>query len=219
MQNEPIEKVELYYIDENDDKNIVITVNDDSLYFYEYNGYNEYFNFKSIDKYLDNFYLEIKTDSKDENMHLSIDLDYINKNFFAEKNKNISEDKPVNKEIEYIRDYELENKLKANLEYKNQDNNEYYYKIIDKKKKRIEYIYQLLTNTLHITIYNDEKIEEQFIYDLNTKEIDYRSYINDVYNFSYLDEYNCLYGDCGKESNMKEKVADFNKYISFILEK
>ena len=83
-----IKKITLYYKDKNNEDKLIIYTTSNNLLVRDINGYNEYFDFKNMDYYLNNMYLDVEFEDVKETLKINFKEDYINDSFFVRKNSN-----------------------------------------------------------------------------------------------------------------------------------
>ena len=169
-----IEYLELYYI-ENNVKKVICGVNDNVLSFVDYKGYEEYFETSKIKFIINNLYLDIKYNNEVEKIKLTLLEDYVNDDFLFINDKKIT--KNYKSQINEDRANELITIIKN--KFKKTESN-YTYEINDKNKK-IQFNYLIENSLLIVTILNNNKICEEYYFDLNYLTL---SFDSENYNFS-----------------------------------
>ena len=197
---------EIFYNYNNKENVILKSQNGNELLVSIY-GSNNYFTYKNKDQIIKNTYLRIKYDGKEEIIKLNFQRDMVNNKilFFGNQPKVTENDNYNNSIIENID--KIEAKILKNFSY-NEDEENYFingnmdgysYKIkysdISKNFEVYEYrdeiyIYEfdLIFNELKYSKYNDEKIDDIFIYSFDNKECisgnceEVESFINKYYN-------------------------------------
>ncbi len=203
-----IENVELYYL-YNNKKEIIYSSEDKNIYFFDYNGYEEYFPFSDFKEILKNMYLKIQYKKSSKNMKydiikLNFIKDYANNNLTFKKYPKINNN--INNNLKNNKEEELINKIKKT--YKKEEDK--YYLILNDNKKKIEYL--MINNKLIVTIYINNVIVEDYNYDLKYSNLLYNKYQKKEILFSYncLNNCVCEYGNCSKNTNI---LSNFNKIV------
>lgn len=211
LDNKKIDKLELFYVIDNNEKEILST-EEENILFFDYLGYEEYFDMKYYSSIIKNMYLKIYYDNTYEVLNLSFEEDYVNDNLIFSKKKSISKDyvKKDNKTL----NYDLEKRIKSNFNTSDKEN---YYYSLKKDNKNIDITYISSSRELNVTIYKEDLIIEEYYYDLDTNEVYFDNYENDKYSFEYKKKYTCVSGDCGSERDMKDKSKFFKDLIEEII--
>jgi len=171
-----IEYLELYYID-NDVKNVICGTDDNILSFVDYKGYEEYFDLSKIEFIKNNLYLSIKYNDETEIIRLTLLEDYVNDDFLFINDRKITNDYKT--QINEKTSKELIDKIK-NKFTKNKVG--YAYEISEKEKE-IQLNYVVDNSLLIVTILDNNKINEEYYFDLNYLTLSFESYVEN-YNFS-----------------------------------
>lgn len=79
-----IEKIEIYWLN-NNKKEFIMSTNNKNIFFYDYLGYGEYFDFKKINNIFNNLYIEITYKDDVQNIKLVLRKIYSNKKIFPQK--------------------------------------------------------------------------------------------------------------------------------------
>ena len=211
--NEEIENLLLYYINEKGKKIEIISTNGDSIMFTDYKGYDEYFESKKINYIIKNMYLKITYKSFNEIIKLNFDENYINDIFFITNNTNV--DKNKSKKIESILDFkdiELIEQIKS--VYKLKDSN-YLYKT-QNEKEIIEIYYFDDSNVIKLINYDiNNNIIENWIYQINSNIITYQNYKEN--KFYLFKDNKCDCKNCN-ENELENIINNFYNEISESLE-
>ena len=186
LDNKKIDKLELFYVIDNNEKEILST-EEENILFFDYLGYEEYFDMKYYSSIIKNMYLKIYYDNTYEV--------YVKKD-----NKTLN--------------YDLEKRIKSNFNTSDKEN---YYYSLKKDNKNIDITYISSSRELNVTIYKEDLIIEEYYYELDTNEVYFDNYENDKYSFEYKKKYTCISGDCGSERNMKDKSKFLKDLIEEII--
>lgn len=179
--SDKITETRLYYKNGGKEINLRNRENMDDLIVNKY-GYDEYFSYRDVDKFMDNLYLEVKNDEYNENIKLHFTEVESNDDFVYTLNNNVSDDESsniVDDDIpKYVRDnfkYDSDSKSYV-YEHKDGDKSvvEQYssdtkiYVVMEKiSNKYYEYNYSLESNVLKFKDNNDN-FEKSFYYNLVT---------------------------------------------------
>lgn len=208
ISNNQIEKINLIYLKDN--KEIVLYSSDSSsILLKDYNGYEEYFNFKEINSIINNLYIKVFIKDNNYIVKLKFTEDYINNNIFFLKKKKISQKITEN---DNLFDNDLVSIIKSN--FKREE--DVYKKTIIKNNYNVTFNYYEDINTLNIELLKDGDFVEEYSCNFNINYFTYINYI-DNYSFNYtLDkDLNCIYGNCdnylNKISELKELINEISK--------
>lgn len=193
-ENDKVTEARLYYKNGDEEINLRTRENLEDLIVNKY-GYDEYFSYRDVDKFMDNLYLEVKSDKYDETIKLKFKKVESNDNFVYTLNNNISDDESLNvidDDIpKYVSDnfkYDSDKKVyvyehkNITEEYSSDTKNFYVMEYFDNYK--IKYVYSLDVENLTVQISENEKLQKSFIYSVKAEK--------------------CLNGECDLE-----KVNDF----------
>ena len=200
--------LKLYY-KENDNNNLIISIDDTIINLYDYYGYNAYFDFNKINYILKNLYLDVKYDDNEiDTIKLEFVKDFANDQIFNEVNLNISND---TYEVNDNNNNTTISKIKETFEYQdgvytssNQDDS-------------LTFLYIEEANLLNLTIIKNENIKEWNFY-LLYDQLDFNEYQkNELINsFNYKNNViTCNIENCTKN---KEEIDFFNSELNNILE-
>lgn len=196
--SDKLTETRLYYKNGDKEINLRNRENMDDLIVNKY-GYDEYFSYRDVDKFMDNLYLEVKNDEYNENIKLHFTEVESNDDFVYTLNNNISDDvssNVIDDDIpKYVRDnfkYDSDSKSyvyehkdgdkNITEEYSSDTKNFYVVEYFDNYK--IKYVYSLDVENLAVQISENEKLQKSFIYSVKAEK--------------------CLNGECDLE-----KVNDF----------
>lgn len=197
-ENDKVTEARLYYKNGDEEINLRTRDNLEDLIVNKY-GYDEYFSYRDVDKFMDNLYLKVKSNKYDETIKLKFRKVESNDNFVYTLNNNISDDESSNvidDDIpKYVRDnfkYDSDSKSyvyehkdgdkNITEEYSSDTKNFYVVEYFDNYK--IKYVYSLDVENLAVQISENEKLQKSFIYSVKAEK--------------------CLNGECDLE-----KVNDF----------
>lgn len=214
--DDKIEKLTLYYMDEDNAKKIIYNGESNYISLKDYKGYDEYFDSNKLDYIIKNMYLTISYAKNDEeNIKLNFIQDYINSNIVFKKDKKSAFNTNANEDSIHSKYEDLISNIKKKF---NLQEDIYTYEI--KKKNIIKtFSYALENNNIYFSIIKDESITEDWIFDINNEDILYNHYDKEEveYSFSYNinnDEINCINKNC---QNEREKIDEFWEELSAIL--
>lgn len=196
--SDKITETRLYYKNGDKEINLRNRENMDDLIVNKY-GYDEYFSYRDVDKFMDNLYLEVKSKDYSETIKLDFAKVESNDDFVYTLNNNVSDDESSNivddNVPKYVRDnfkYDSDKKVyvyehkdgdkNITEEYSSDTKNFYVVEYFDNYK--IKYVYSLDVENLAVQISENEKLQKSFIYSVKAKK--------------------CLNGECDLE-----KVNDF----------
>lgn len=197
-ENDKVTEARLYYKNGDEEINLRTRENLEDLIVNKY-GYDEYFSYRDVDKFMDNLYLEVKSDKYDETIKLKFRKVESNDNFVYTLNNNVSDDESSNviddNIPKYVRDnFKYDSDMKVYVyehkdgdkniteEYSSDTKNFYVMEYFDNYK--IKYVYSLDVENLTVQISENEKLQKSFIYSVKAEK--------------------CLNGECDLE-----KVNDF----------
>ena len=209
-----IDKIELYY-NSVESKNLIYESDSNNISFYDYNGYNEYWNFdNNIEK--TKFYILIYYNGTYEQINLILKKDYINDNLIFKKEKNI-ENNHLNNPNYFL------NISEKTLQKFKKVNDNYVYTFEDKKsQENIEIIYNNASKVFNLSIFDIKKstLEKIFIIDFEYKNLKYYNYVNNEINYSFIydGKYKCLTDKCVKKEEMEKNVSDAFNILKKALE-
>lgn len=186
-------EVSLYYKKDNDEK-LIYRMSDGRLFFETFLGYNDFFDFKNFNNFIDNLYISFDNEEKEK---LVFELMYVNDNFFIKKNNNISEKKTNTNEM-------ISDDLTKKIMNKYEKNNSDY--VYYEKNKDYESVVYYIVDASYIYYgknYNDGSVENWFLY-LTNYEI----------NYNKKDSDNILLDDCSSVDNTcNKKVNEFYEFL------
>lgn len=197
--NEKINKIKLYYY-ENNEERLIFSGNNDTYFIEETNGYEEYnlYNLKKAD-----LYLSVETESKQyKDIKIDVSKKYVNDNIFPKKTKRIG-----NLENNEVSEYNFNYKETLETEGFTSDDNIYFSKQInDYTFINIEY------KKIRLIICNEKENSIEYLESLiDNNEILYTRIENgkeiDSYSIQINYEKNCN----------KEKCSSIDDYASYIL--
>ncbi len=210
--NYEYEKVELYFMDKNNNKKIIYTSNsiEDSLS--SYYGYDEYFKYNEVDNVINNLYLRIIYDNNEETIKLEAKRDMINNNIINNQDKDAIDDDYNNDDTDVIPKY-----IKDNFEY-NQDEDYYILKYTE-NKINYEIRYEGSTQYLNILETNKDGSIKFYEYSNNKKRLTFYTIGKDK-NMSNeyminLKTNECILGDCDKNIEITNYFQEnyYKKYF------
>lgn len=195
----------MYYIDKNNNYNLVIGQDGTQVILHDYLGYNHYFEFQDLDHILNNLYLEITDLTGTKTVKLETREIMSNKNFFAKKLKPMTNGETLT-EPNY--DKELEAKIKKLFK----DEGKGVYTYFTKTEK-----FTYFENSKSIILDKEGEYNKEWQYYLNSNSLIYQEYKNEekpVNFFCYIDqEIKCNISNCYNE---KEEINNFYKALQSI---
>ena len=201
--SDKITETRLYYKNGDKEINLRNRENMDDLIVNKY-GYDEYFSYRDVDKFMDNLYLEVKSDKYDETIKLKFRKVESNDNFVYTLNNNVSDDESSN-----VIDDDIPKYVRDNFKY-DSDNKSYVYEHKDGDTSIVEK-YSKDTKDYYLSVINKD-ISEDYNYDCKMKFLKYIKFkSNNVvleFQYSYLDS-KCFSEKC--DTNVVENFI--NNYI------
>lgn len=180
-ENDKVTEARLYYKNGDEEINLRTRENLEDLIVNKY-GYDEYFSYRDVDKFMDNLYLKVKSNKYDETIKLKFRKVESNDDFVYTLNNNVSDDESSNviddNIPKYVRDnfkYDSDSKSYV-YEHKDGDvsivekysSDTKIYVVMEKiSNKYYEYNYSLESNVLKFKDNNDN-FEKSFYYNLVT---------------------------------------------------
>ena len=197
-ENDKVTEARLYYKNGDEEINLRTRENLEDLIVNKY-GYDEYFSYRDVDKFMDNLYLEVNSDKYDETIKLKFRKVESNDDFVYTLNNNISDDvgsNVIDDDIpKYVRDnfkYDSDKKVYV-YEHKDGDKNiteEYYFETscyyvnIIYLDEEIKYSVSLKNNDLSLKKISNNKVVLSFNYGLNDSTCK-----NEQCDTSYINEF------------------------------
>ena len=197
-------KIELY-LNQVQDDNFIFMTNDNSILFYDYNGYESYLKEKDIN----DLYLKIYYDDTFEIIKLNLVKDYENRNLLFLKKSKL---KSGNQET--INNSNSSNKLALKLEKFTKKEDYYYFK--NKYNSQDVEIYFIPNADLISLQFFDENqnIVEEYIYHILSKALNYYDYNSNI-EYS-LPNNECYSPSCPTYEILKEKENLFFNILNNI---
>lgn len=210
-----IDKLVLYYIDKEENEQIIYETLGNNISFIDYYGYDEYFDSKNMEYLVKNLYLKVENKNDTFSMKLILNRDYVNDNLFFKKKNSIGNSlnsTNVNSSNVMINSELLISKIKDRFDYKD---NIY---LFETKNTNVvkKFIFFEDSNTLYLNINNDSK-QEEWYYNLQYGDITYSIVDKKMNPFKFVysnSEFSCIEGECSLE---QEKISIFIKEITSIL--
>lgn len=191
-----IKALKLFYKENKEEHRVVYTTRD-SIYFSENIGYNEYLNKNNIKDILNNLYLTIKYQDREETIKLTLNEDYINDKLFTISSGEIG-DKNSKTNLD-AQDKELMEKIKT--KYKYQDNN--YENIINKNGITESIYFNDEVKTIKLIVDNGHEMVERWDFYLEKDRLEYKSFETDLYFYYKNNKYSFI---GNTENNSEEKL-------------
>ena len=201
-EDDKILEARLYYKNGDEEINLRTRENLEDLIVNKY-GYDEYFSYRDIDKFMDNLYLEVKSDKFEETIKLKFRKVESNDDFVYTLNNNVSDDVSSN-----VIDEDIPKYVRDNFKY-DSDSKSYVYEHKDGDTSVVEK-YSNFTN-LYEVLYLSENDELDYTINLENKRLVVRKIANDndlKFNFDYdISHMKCYSSNCDK--NYVEKFLDY----------
>ena len=206
-ENDKVTEARLYYKNGDEEINLRTRENLEDLIVNKY-GYDEYFSYRDVDKFMDNLYLEVKSDKYDETIKLKFRKVESNDNFVYTLNNNVSDD-----ESSSVIDDNIPKYVRDNFKY-DSDSKSYVYEHKDGDVSIVEKYFSETSN-YYLSIVNSN-IKEDYNYDFRIKFLKYTTLkdgnVTNEFWYSYLDS------KCLSEKCVTNIVEDFyGKYLSKML--
>ena len=202
-ENDKVTEARLYYKNGDEEINLRTRENLEDLIVNKY-GYDEYFSYRDVDKFMDNLYLEVNSDKYDETIKLKFRKVESNDNFVYTLNNNVSDDESSN-----VIDDDIPKYVRDNFKY-DSDSKSYVYEHKDGDVSIVEK-YSKYTKDYYLSVINND-ISEEYNYDCKMKFLKYIKFkSNNVvleFQYSYLDS-KCFSEIC--DTNVVENFI--NNYI------
>lgn len=197
-----ITETRLYYKNGDKEINLRNRENMDDLIVNKY-GYDEYFSYRDVDKFMDNLYLEVKSDEYNEIIKLHFTEVESNDDFVYTLNNNVSDDESSN-----VIDDDIPKYVRDNFKY-DSDSKSYVYEHKDGDVSVTEE-YSKDTKNYYV-IEKSKKLELEYIFDINSYDLNVILLENSGGN-SF--DYNVLRKSCGNESCNQDYINNFiNNYM------
>lgn len=205
-ESKEIERVTLYYLDKNNNRNDLYYSDTLNLLIYDFIGYGAYFDYKDLKYVVNNLYVEvIYKDSEIENIKLDLRKSFVN-NFksYGKGDVNIAVTDGTNEN-----DLNLEDKIKKKFVKKD---DHYICKIGD-------FIFEYFENSDYLSLISTNNLKESWYYYFKDKFLKYilDGKDNTIMYFNYnenLNQVNCLVGNCEDSDKLVKK---FYTNLSLIL--
>lgn len=197
-------KIELY-LNKVQDNNFIFMTNDDSILFYDYDGYENYLKGKDIN----NLYLKIYYDDTFEIIKLNLVKDYENRNLLFLKKSKIKSD---NQEI--VNNSNSSNILALRLK-KFTKKDDYYYLKSKHDSQDIEIDFVPIADLISLQFFDENhNIVKEYIYHILSKSLNYYDYISNIeYSLPNAD---CYSPTCSNYELLKEKENLFFNILNNI---
>ena len=183
----------LYYKDGDEEINLRTRENLEDLIVNKY-GYDEYFSYRDIDKFMDNLYLEVKSDKFEETIKLKFRKVESNDDFVYTLNNNVSDDVSSN-----VIDDDIPKYVKDNFKY-DSDSKSYVYEHKDGDTSVVEKYSSETNNYYVIENLNDSYYKYDF--NLESSDLTFKKIVNNrlIKSFDYnLNEVICNSENCNVE--------------------
>lgn len=181
-EDDKILEARLYYKDGDEEINLRTRENLEDLIVNKY-GYDEYFSYRDVDKFMDNLYLEVKSDKFEETIKLKFRKVESNDDFVYTLKNNVSDDvssNVIDDDIpKYVRDnFKYDSDSKSYVyehkdgdtsvveKYSSETNN--YYVIENLNDSYYKYDFNLESKTLKFKMLNQEMVESIFDYNFSS---------------------------------------------------
>lgn len=198
-----IEYIELFYKNKNNKEKLVIKTDAKNIIFYDFKGYNSYFDFKYINHIIKNLYLRIYLNNSEKVIKLNYEIDFSNDSLITKQYKSESSNQIINSNNELT---DIENKIKNNFLCN--------YDFCTNTYKEYELIYNLDSRVLNISQIEENKYE--YIFNFRNNQLFFQEYDNNnlITKFViYKGKRDCEIGNC---YNIEENIDVFKKIINSI---
>ena len=210
--SDKITETRLYYKNGDKEINLRNRENMDDLIVNKY-GYDEYFSYRDVDKFMDNLYLEVKNDEYNENIKLHFMKVESNDDFVYTLNNNVSDDESSNvidDESSNVIDDDIPKYVRDNFKY-DSDSKSYVYEHKDGDTSVVEK-YSKDTGYYYVTEKNDS-IEVKYNFEFRFHVLKLLKFENESLSLDFEYDYSkneCLTGKCDNDY-----VSNFSKkYLS-----
>lgn len=205
-EDDKILEARLYYKNGDEEINLRTRENLEDLIVNKY-GYDEYFSYRDVNKFMDNLYLEVKSDKFEETIKLKFRKVESNDDFVYTLNNNVSDDVSSN-----VIDDDIPKYVKDNFKY-DSDSKSYVYEHKDGDVSVVEK-YSSETNNYYLN-YCFDNVEERYSYDASMKILKYVKFQNGEILNEF--DYNYMTSTCIKGSCKDDILKDFNEnYYSYL---
>lgn len=192
-EDDKILEARLYYKNGDEEINLRTRENLEDLIVNKY-GYDEYFSYRDVNKFMDNLYLEVKSDKFEETIKLKFRKVESNDDFVYTLNNNVSDDVSSN-----VIDDDIPKYVKDNFKY-DSDSKSYVYEHKDGDVSVVEK-YSNITNIYDVVeILNDSYYKYDF--NLESSDLTFKKIVNNrlIKSFDYnLNEVICKSENCNVE--------------------
>lgn len=205
-EDDKILEARLYYKNGDEVINLRTRENLEDLIVNKY-GYDEYFSYRDVNKFMDNLYLEVKSDKFEETIKLKFRKVESNDDFVYTLNNNVSDDVSSN-----VIDDDIPKYVKDNFKY-DSDSKSYVY---EHKYGDVSVVekYSSETNNYYLN-YCFDNVEERYSYDASMKILKYVKFQNSEILNEF--DYNYMTSTCIKGSCKDDILKDFNEnYYSYL---
>ena len=202
-EDDKILEARLYYKNGDEEINLRTRENLEDLIVNKY-GYDEYFSYRDVDKFMDNLYLEVKSDKFEETIKLKFRKVESNDDFVYTLNNNVSDDVSSN-----VIDDDIPKYVRDNFKY-DSDSKSYVYEHKDGDTSVVEKYSKDTKNYYVIEMTNS--YERKYNFDFNDYSIKITNTSNNVITENF--EYDCNLKRCRTERCNQEFVEHFSqKYL------
>lgn len=203
-ENDKVTEARLYYKNGDEEINLRTRENLEDLIVNKY-GYDEYFSYRDVDKFMDNLYLEVNSDKYDETIKLKFRKVESNDDFIYTLNNNVSDDESSN-----VIDDDIPKYVRDNFKY-DSDKKVYVYEHKDGDTSIVEK-YSKDTGYYYVTEKNDS-IEVKYNFEFRFHVLKLLKFENESLSLDFEYDYSkneCLTGKCDNDY-----VSNFSKkYLS-----
>lgn len=201
-ENDKVTEARLYYKNGDEEINLRTRENLEDLIVNKY-GYDEYFSYRDVDKFMDNLYLEVKSDNFDETIKLKFRKVESNDDFVYTLNNNVSDDESSN-----VIDDDIPKYVRDNFKY-DSDKKVYVY---EHKDGNVGVIEEYSKDTKNYYVANRNEVsEEKYNYDFESKILKYTFVKNNTVITDF--QYNYSNSKCFSEKCDNEIIEKFiNNY-------
>lgn len=192
-ENDKVTEARLYYKNGDEEINLRTRENLEDLIVNKY-GYDEYFSYRDVDKFMDNLYLEVNSDKYDETIKLKFRKVESNDDFIYTLNNNVSDDESSN-----VIDDDIPKYVRDNFKY-DSDKKVYVYEH-ENSNCKINEIYSKDTGYYYVIVGNSDE-EMKYSLSLKNEELSFKKISNNeiVLSFDYrLNDNTCKNGACNAD--------------------
>ena len=207
-EDDKISEARLYYKNGDEEINLRTRENLEDLIVNKY-GYDEYFSYRDVDKFMDNLYLEVKSDNFDETIKLKFRKVESNDDFVYTLNNNVSDDESSN-----VIDDDIPKYVRNNFKY-DSDSKSYVY---EHKDGDISVVEKYSSDTKNYVV-QENKLTKILKYDFYIDEMNLNFKLIENNNIKLVFDYDIKNSKCLSSSCDNNYLTDFQKnYLKNVAE-